>query len=109
MATEATSTDWSGMLKAYTLRNTGRRTRLEIDDPAIGAQWSEIDFPLRGVAFDSRDNRIEIMLGEERSLEARLTHSIEYPVDVSILEGATPGSEVLCIRHGRGQTLLQFV
>lgn len=109
MTTEASTSDWARMLKEYTLRNVGRHTRLEFDDPEVGAQWAEIDFPLRGVAFDHRDDRIEIMLGEMGSLDAHLTHSIAHPTALDLLGGGQPGAEVLRIAHGRGQTLLRFI
>jgi hypothetical protein len=109
MPTQARTTDWSPTLKAYTKRNAGRRTRLVIDDPLVNAQWEEIDFPLRSISFDRRENRIEIVLGEERGLEAHLTHSIESPFAVELKDGSIPGFEVLCIHHPGGRTRLQFV
>jgi hypothetical protein len=109
MTTVTSAAGWAGLLKDYTRRNAGRLTRLEMDDPEVGAQWAEVDFPLRGVAYDHQDNRVEIMLGEAGSLEAHLTHSIEDPLAIDLLESSYPGGEVLRIAHGRGQTLLQFV
>jgi hypothetical protein len=109
MATDTITGDWAGMLKQFTHRHAGRRTRLEFDDPEVGAQWSEVDFPLRGVAYDRRDNRIEIMLGEAGSLEAHLSHSVQYPTEVEIIEIVGLPHEALRITHDRGQILLQFV
>jgi hypothetical protein len=108
MSAATGSAEWVAILKDFTHRNAGRPTRLEIDDPELGAQWAEVDFPLRGVAYDARDGRIEIMLGEQGSLESHLTHSIEAPVALEVLYGpAGGGREVLWIRHGEGQTLLR--
>jgi hypothetical protein len=109
MVIETPALDWSAFLASYVRRNAGRRTRLAMDDPVLGAQWNEIDFPLRSISFDSRDNRIEIRLGEERGLESQLTHSIAEPCALEVRRGPAPGAEELCIRHANGCTLLQFV
>jgi hypothetical protein len=109
MMTEANTLEWARILKEYTLRNAGRHTRLEFDDPEIGAHWAEVDFPLRGVAFDPRDDRVEIMLGDIGSLDAHLTHSIAHPTSIDLAGGGQPGTDILRIAHGRGQTLLRFV
>lgn len=102
----AAPSEWARMLGEYTLRHAGRRMRLEFDDPALGAQWAEIDFPLRGIAYDRRDHRIEIMLGEIGSLEERLTHSIVAPSTLEVLATGHPTDEVLCITHPDGRTRL---
>jgi hypothetical protein len=101
--------DWAKILKEYTLRNAGRRARLEFDDPeAGGGGWAEVDFPLRGVAYDRRDDRVEIMLGELGSLDERLTHSIARPRTIAILASRS-GGEILSVTHPDGETRLQFV
>jgi len=101
--------DWVRILKEYTLRNAGRRARLEFDDPEVGrGGWAEVDFPLRGVAYDRRDDRIEIMLGEMGSLDERLTHSIARPRAIAIT-AADGAGEVLRVIHADGETRLQFV
>lgn len=109
MNATCSTSDWAQVLKDYTYRNAGRRIRLEIDDPVIGAQWAEVDFPLRGISFDRRDNRIEIMLGETGSLAQHLTHSIECPTGIDIMWSTPTGREVLRIGHGSGQTLLHAI
>jgi hypothetical protein len=109
MRTETTNSEWVSLLKHFTHKHAGRRTRLEFDDPEIGAQWSEVDFPLRGVAYDRRDNRIEIMLGEAGSLEAHLSHSVQYPISLEIMQPLGAPHEALRIIHDRGQIVLQFV
>ena len=59
-----TGADWIRELSAFTARNAGRRTVLEVDGMDIGAQREEQGYPLRGVAYDPRDGRVEIMLGD---------------------------------------------
>ena len=99
--------DWSATLKEFTNRNAGRRTVLEIDSIDIGAQEAEQDYPLKGVTFDPRDQRVQIMVGEEGSLERHLTHSIGNLEQIDVLRRADGRDEALRIVHGNGsQTLL---
>jgi len=76
---------WARALDEFTKRNAGRRTTLELDDPELGAQCSGTNFPLRGVAYDSRRNRLHIMLGRTGTVEDHLTHSIPSPKSVDIV------------------------
>jgi hypothetical protein len=99
---------WPALLAGFTQRNAGRRARLEVLDPEIGAQWQEADYPLRGVAYDPRDGRIEIMLGHQGSTEQHLTHSIENVTDLDIAEPTEGGGRVLRVTHGDTQTLLHL-
>lgn len=102
--------DWASALKGFTMRNAGRRTELEEDGPEVGAQHEESGWPLRGVAFDPRDNRIEIMVGDMASTERRLTRSIEAPSSLDLLKTPDGRDAVLRIRHGVGeQTLLRLI
>lgn len=99
---------WSETLKAFTNRNAGRRTVLEIDAPDVGAQAEETDYPLWGVTFDPRDGRVQIMLGEQGSTEQHLTHTVAAPEDIAVLS-ESGRDRALRIVHGGGQTLLKFV
>jgi nucleotide-binding universal stress UspA family protein len=76
---------WVRALDGFTKRNAGRRTTLELDDPELGAQCSGRNFPLRGVSYDPRRNRLQIMLGRTGTVENHLTHSIPSPKSVEIV------------------------
>jgi hypothetical protein len=106
MITLDAGADWTRMLKDYACRNTGRLVRLEIADPEVGAQWAGVDLPLRGIAYDPREDRVEIMLGEAGGLAPHLTHSIRYPTGVDVVDTGSGSSEVLRIAHCDGETLL---
>jgi hypothetical protein len=97
--------DWPGALAEFTHRHAGRTSRLEIDDPELGAQPAEHGLPLRGVTYDPADDRLEIMLGDQGAGAAHLTHSVAHPDHVDVA-APDPLHAVLRITHGAGQTLL---
>jgi hypothetical protein len=97
---------WSARLREFSRRNAGRATRLEIDHDELGAQWQEVALTLRGVDFDARSGRIEIMLDDGERLGAHLTHSIRSATEVSVLTAADGADSVLRIAHPGGQSLL---
>jgi hypothetical protein len=99
---------WPALLHDFTNRNAGRRGWLEIDDPELGAQIQEVDYPLRGVAYDPRDGRVEIMFGDQSSTEHHLTHSITGPDAIDVRDGSPGRGEVLRVAHGAAQTLLRL-
>jgi hypothetical protein len=97
-------TGWPGTLADFTRQNAGRASRLEIDDPELGAQPAEDGLPLRGVAYDPVDDRLEIMLGDPGSGARHLTHAVSHPLRLDV--AAEPRHAVLRVTHGTGQTLL---
>lgn len=101
--------EWAAELHAFTTRNAGRRTSLEEDAVEMGAQLAERDYPLRGVAYDRRDDRIEIMLGDQASVDRHVTHVVASPESVDLLRRADGRDEALRIRHDAGaQTILRL-
>jgi hypothetical protein len=101
--------DWGTALQSFTHRNAGRRTILEVDAAEYGAQEEEQDYPFWGATWDPRDRRIQIMLGEQGSVEQHLTHSIEGASEIGILRDTTGRDQALRIVHEGGQTLLRFI
>ena len=99
---------WSTMLADFTRTNAGRRTHLEVDDPEIGAQAQEIDYPLRGVAFDPHDQRMEIMLGAVGAGAPHHTRSIDNVSSLDLLTAADGADVALRVQHGTGQTVITF-
>jgi hypothetical protein len=76
-----------------------------VNDPELGAQVIAAGYLLQGVAYDWRDERVEIMLGDPGSTERHLTHSVGAVTGLDILRrGEHDG--VLCIGHRDGRTLL---
>jgi hypothetical protein len=100
---------WSALLTAYTQRNAGRRVEMEIDDPEFGAQRQGAAFPLLGISYDPRDERVAIMFGNQGSTAARLTHSIASVSGIEVADNGSRPGEVLRVQHGEAQTLLRLV
>jgi len=100
---------WSEVLDDFTRRNVGRRTRLEVDDPYIGAQSQELDYPLLGVTFDPIDDRVEIMLGELGVGEPHLSRSIGDVESLDVMTNGDAQDVALRLRHGTGQTILTLL
>jgi nucleotide-binding universal stress UspA family protein len=100
---------WDERLADFTRRNAGRRTSLEVDDPSLGAQSQQTGYPLRGVAYDRHDRRVEVMLGADDAEGPHLTRSIAGVDAISILNGADRRDRALRIAHGRGQTIVQLI
>ena len=100
---------WRTVLDDFTQSNAGRRTRLEVDDPELGAQAQEQDYPLLGVTFDPVDQRVEIMLGELGAGEPHLSRSIGEVDALDVLTDNDGRDVALRLRHGTGQTILTLL
>ena len=101
--------EWEPALEAFSKRNAGRRVRLEVDDPELGAQVQQAGFALLGVSYDHHDRRIEIMLGDPADNTRHLTRTIAHADDVAFYAGPEERERALRIERGRGQTLFTFL
>jgi nucleotide-binding universal stress UspA family protein len=100
--------EWSAKLDDFTHRNIGRRGTLEVDDPDIGAQAQEHDYPLLGATYDPHDGCVELMFGELGNVGRHLTRSIGDVDEIDTLTNVRGQDIALRIAHGAGQTLLTF-
>lgn len=99
---------WATELDAFSRRNIRRRGVLEVDDPEIGAQAQENDYPLLGATFDQHDQRVELMFGELGDVRRHLTRSIAGVSGIDVMKDDRGRDLALRIVHGAGQTLLTF-
>ena len=97
---------WAAELQAFTQRNVGRKASLEVDDPELGAQAQESDYPLLGVAFDHHDKRVEIMVGDLQGSARHLTRGIGNVTSIDLQKDARGHDWILRLAHGAGQTIL---
>lgn len=100
---------WAFELHKFTSRNAGRATRLEIDSPDFGAHGQQLGFPLRGIAYDSRDARVLITLGDQAGADRYLTHAIDNAEAIFVLIDQRGRDEALAIAQKNTQTLLRFL
>ncbi len=101
--------EWTMQLDDFTRRNVGRRGVLEVDDPELGAQAQEHDYPFLGATYDRHDGRVELMLGELGDVQCHLTRSIGSVSGIDVLTNERGRDLALRIGHGTGQTLLTFL
>lgn len=97
---------WADELSAFSKRNAGRRAALEVDDPELGAQAQERDYPFLGAAYDRHDRRVELMLGDFEGVRRHLTRGITNVRSIDVLRDEHGRDWILRIGHGRGQTIL---
>jgi len=79
---------------------------LEVDDPELGAQAQEHDYPFLGAAYDRHDRRVEIMLGDFKGVGRHLTRGIANVTAIDILQDENGRDWILRVVHGNGQTIL---
>lgn len=99
---------WVREMKEFTRANAGRLTTLELTDPQVGSQKCGINYPLWGVTYDPKRNRVEIMLGRSGTVDGHLTHSIPSPEELSVEVGEDGRAEALRIRLKESQILLRI-
>ncbi|MEO7362654.1 MAG: DUF5335 family protein, partial [Gemmatimonadaceae bacterium] len=99
---------WSALLDDLSWQNMGRVAALEIDDPGIGAQAQVTNRPFRGATYDRHDSRVDLMFGSADDVRDHLTHTIGQVSAIDVLQDVDGADVALCIRHGRGQTILKF-
>lgn len=100
---------WAARLAELSRRAAGRTVAVEIDDTELGAQAQVTGYPFMGVDHDRRDDRIEIMVGARGPGRAHLTHSIDCPTSVDVLERHDGQLLALRIANDRGQALISFI
>jgi hypothetical protein len=99
---------WVVELAEFTQANAGCRTTLELHDPDVGVQECGKGFPLWGVDYDPRADRIDIMLGRSGTVEGHLTHSLPFPEELEVLRGEQGKDHALRIQLRHGQVILRI-
>jgi hypothetical protein len=84
----------------------GRLAALEVDDPELGAQAQEHDYPFLGATWDHHDERVEIMLGDFQGTGRHLTRGIGGVTAIDVLRDEQGRDLILRVAHGTGQTIL---
>ena len=99
--------DWAKKLDDFSRRNAGRRGRLEVDDPALGAQVEMTGYRFLGAVYDSPSRRAQLMFGSSEREGPHLVRGISNIGSVEILSDKRDGRDTaLSIASDDGQTLL---
>ena len=107
--------EWAAILDAFSRRNVGRRTAVEMDDSELGAQAVERGYALLGVTYDHHDGGIALMLGAptaaaaDASPTAHLTRTARGIVAIGVQASPDGRDAALSLRGEHGQTLLTFL
>ncbi len=101
--------EWTALLEAFSARNQARRSVLEVDDPAVGAQIQQRGYFFRGATYDPREGSVQLMFGARDRSAVHLTRSIHNPRQIAIRPADLGSEEVLRVAHGTGHTLLSFL
>ena len=112
LAGYATSNDadgWARTLSDFTIRNMGRKSRLEIDDPQLGAQTQALGYGFFGVTYDARSNCLTIMLEASSVSRDHLSRSITGASSISIRQDAAKKDIALVVQAGATASILSFL
>ena len=99
--------EWAVLIDSFSRRNVGRRTALEIDEAALGAQILESGFVLQGAAYDYHRQSVELMLGDGTT--RHLTRTIADVDSISVYTDHHGHDAALRVTHGAGKSLLTFL
>lgn len=97
---------WSEALGLFTTHNAGRRSTLEADDPDLGAQAQENDYPLIGASYDDDSGRVELVFGEIGGVGRQVIRRMGDVDSIEVLRNDRGDEIALRMSHGAGQTLL---
>jgi hypothetical protein len=100
---------WDAELRSFVRRNLDRRTRLEIDDPGLGARVLESGLSLVGATYDARARKIELMFASPTRREAHFTRTLGRVRSVAVTAGARDDDRALFIESDGGGTFLTFL
>lgn len=106
---DSQETEWPAKLEQFSRRNLSRRARLEIDNPAVGAQVEMSGYHFLGASYDPPTKRAQLMFGSPEAGAPHLSRGISNIKSVDVLGG--PGAlcdTALSIISDDGQTLLLF-
>ncbi len=108
-STVKTPAEWDAALAAFARRNAQRRTTLEIDDQAIGAQIQESGYRLAGATYDRHDRRVQLMFERAAGDGDHLTRSIGGVRHIAMRATSADVDDALCIEGEQGSALLTFL
>ena len=101
--------EWPRQLEAFSRRNAGRVTILEIGDVNRIDFSREQGYVLFGTSYRERENDVEIILGEANGRRRHMTSTIPNATSLVVWRDGAGADHALRIEHGTSQTLLTLV
>lgn len=99
--------DWAHKLDDFSRRNAGRRGRLEVDDPALGAQVEMTGYRFLGATYDAPTKRVQLMFGNFAGTDPHLVRGISNVTSVEVVSDPRDGRDTaVSIVSDQSQTLL---
>ena len=99
--------EWPQFFKQFSALHGGWRCTIEILGASLGAQLQSSGLELTGIDAElTKEPHITIALGEEP--DAHLTHVIDSPEHVWLMQADGGEDEVIEIEGGEVRTLLRF-
>src|SRR5687767_1331378 len=108
MSDRIAARDWARALQSFTNRNAGRITVLEETDEQRQTRDEERGYALRGVDYDPKAKRVDIMLGDLAGTRHHLTRGITQVHHIELLAAVSGRDLLLRIRRKDGETVLRF-
>lgn len=102
------ASEWADALDGFSKRNEGRLCTVEIDELAVGAQPRAVAVPFLGSTYESRGNRVTLMLGDARLDGRHVTNAIPDVTEVDVMVDAEGEDSALRVANVEGQTLVTF-
>ena len=100
---------WTAQLEAFSRRNAGRVTSLEMSDAARVPFSREQGYVLFGTSYREGQNEVEILLGEANGRRRHLTSVIPNASSLIVVRDDAGADHALRIDHGTSQTRLTLV
>lgn len=100
---------WTAQLEAFSRRNAGRVTSLEMSDAARVPFSREQGYVLFGTSYREGQNEVEIILGEANGRRRHLTSVIPNASSLIVVRDDAGADHALRIDHGTSQTRLTLV
>lgn len=99
---------WTNFFNDLSKRRFGWETKIEVLAESVGDQILSEGLPLNGVTYESKLNKIEILVGE--NTEHHQTHNIINPVRVAFLSEEEYQTGILEIEEEKGtRTLVRII
>jgi nucleotide-binding universal stress UspA family protein len=90
----------------FSVRNVGRASSVEVDQPSIGAQSLGHHLALVGVAYEAETRTATLMFGASMLEGEHLSHQIANVLSVDLITDHSGRDRVLRFAHEGGQTLI---